>query len=298
MYGSETFAIEVSSSSINVASVTVPAITHGFTGRRGAGFRGASARCGEVAFSGSVAIAVAIQDSSEPGNETEWSRLSSDSEGEETDSSFFGYCFGCGEDPVRKGEQTRQKIIAAAAPIFNQHGYEGASMHALMEATGLEKGGIYRHFSSKEELAVEAFRYAVEQAVKVRTSDLDQIQGTIAKLHAIVKRFAEAPSPVPGGCPLMNTAIDSDDGNPVLRELAAAAIRRWRSRLEKIVEQGIQSREIREDAEPRRIATVLIATLEGALMMSRLERSRAALADARHVLDEMIDSLSARKSCP
>ena len=54
---------------------------------------------------------------------------------------------------MRKGEQTRQEIIRKAAPIFNQKGYEGAALSDLMRATGLEKGGIYRHLESKEELA-------------------------------------------------------------------------------------------------------------------------------------------------
>jgi TetR/AcrR family transcriptional repressor of nem operon len=58
---------------------------------------------------------------------------------------------------VRKGEQTRQDIIRKAAPIFNQKGYDGAALSDLMRATGLEKGGIYRHFESKEELAGDAF---------------------------------------------------------------------------------------------------------------------------------------------
>ena len=58
---------------------------------------------------------------------------------------------------MRKGEQTRQEIIRKAAPIFNQKGYDGAALSDLMRATGLEKGGIYRHFESKEELAGDAF---------------------------------------------------------------------------------------------------------------------------------------------
>ena len=61
---------------------------------------------------------------------------------------------------MRKGEQTRQEIIRKAAPIFNQRGYHGAALSDLMKATGLEKGGIYRHFDSKEQLAAEAFDYA------------------------------------------------------------------------------------------------------------------------------------------
>ena len=63
---------------------------------------------------------------------------------------------------MTKGEQTRRKIVEAAAPIFNKRGYEGSSLNDLMEATGLKKGGIYRHFSSKEELAAEAFDYTWE----------------------------------------------------------------------------------------------------------------------------------------
>ncbi len=64
---------------------------------------------------------------------------------------------------MRKGEATRQRIIAEAAPIFNQRGFDGCSMQDLMTATGLEKGGLYRHFSNKEELASEAFRFALAQ---------------------------------------------------------------------------------------------------------------------------------------
>jgi len=58
---------------------------------------------------------------------------------------------------MRKGEHTRQEIIRKAAPIFNQRGYDGAALSDLMRATGLEKGGIYRHFSSKEALAAELY---------------------------------------------------------------------------------------------------------------------------------------------
>ena len=60
---------------------------------------------------------------------------------------------------MTKGEQTRRRIVEAAAPVFNKRGYEGASLSELMAATGLKKGGIYRHFASKEELAAEAFDY-------------------------------------------------------------------------------------------------------------------------------------------
>ena len=61
---------------------------------------------------------------------------------------------------VTKGQQTRREIVEKAAPLFNKKGYECTSLSDLMHATGLKEGGIYRHFSSKEELATAAFDYS------------------------------------------------------------------------------------------------------------------------------------------
>jgi TetR/AcrR family transcriptional repressor of nem operon len=194
---------------------------------------------------------------------------------------------------MRKGEATRQRIIAEAAPIFNQRGFAGCSMQDLMEATGLEKGGIYRHFESKEELAAEAFRYALGQSVKVRTEHLEEIPNAVDKLRGVVRKFVETPSAVAGGCPLMNTAIEADDGNPVLRELALKGIQDWRERLSVIVRDGVRRGEIRRGTQARRVANTIIATLEGALMISRLEGSREALKDAAVSLEVLLAEISA-----
>ena len=63
-----------------------------------------------------------------------------------------------------KGERTRQRIVELAAPVFNRQGYAGASLRDLIGATGLEKGGIYNHFGSKEQLALEAYDYALSRS--------------------------------------------------------------------------------------------------------------------------------------
>ena len=194
---------------------------------------------------------------------------------------------------MRKGELTRQRIVEAAAPIFNERGFAGCSMQDVMDVTGLEKGGLYRHFTSKEELAAEAFTFALNQVVKIRTGDLGHIHGSVDKLRYIVERFVETPSPLRGGCPLMNTAIDADDGNSVLRELASKAIRDWKSRLEKIVIDGMRADEIRKGTQPRRVSNTLVATLEGALMISRIEGNKQPLKDARATLDDFLDGLRA-----
>src|SRR5882762_7697739 len=157
---------------------------------------------------------------------------------------------------MRKGEQTRQEIIRKAAPIFNQKGYDGAALSDLMRATGLEKGGIYRHFSSKEALAAEAFDYAWRETFDSRIRDLDTISNTLGRLKQFVANFVERRGVIPGGCPLLNTAIDTDDGNSVLRDRARKALRGWRSYVISIVSAGIKAREIGPRADAKKLATL------------------------------------------
>ena len=194
---------------------------------------------------------------------------------------------------MRKGETTRQRIIEKSAPIFNQKGFTGCSMQDVMEATGLEKGGLYRHFSGKEELAAEVFRYTVARAEKLRGEKVDPTVGTLDQLRSLVRRFVEVRSDVPGGCAIFNTAIGEDDGNPVLRGLALEALRNWKGRLTRIAGRGIRAGEIRKCTVPRHVANVVIATLEGGLAMSRLEGSKTALEDAQIALEQFLDGLAA-----
>ena len=191
---------------------------------------------------------------------------------------------------MTKGEQTRKKIVEAAAPIFNQCGYEGSSLNDLMEATGLKKGGIYRHFSSKEELAAEAFDYTWEAAWNARLLHVDEKTSGIAKLKQLIANFVDYRSPVAGGCPILNTAIDTDDGNPVLRARVAKALRSWLTRLQTIVEQAQESRETRPGVDAKLVATLIVASLEGALMMSRLQRNDEALRRVQSHLNQYLDN--------
>ena len=191
---------------------------------------------------------------------------------------------------MTKGQETRRKILEAAAPIFNQHGYEGSSLNALMEATGLQKGGIYRHFANKEELAAEAFDYTWEAAWNAQILRVDEEEDGIEKLKRLIANLVEHRSPVAGGCPILNTAIDADDGNPVLRARVAGALRSWLSHLRRIVEQAQEQREIRPGADPEVVATLIVASLEGALMMSRIQRSDKALRLVQSHLNRYLDT--------
>src|ERR1700740_3666634 len=159
---------------------------------------------------------------------------------------------------MRKGEHTRLEIIRKAAPIFNQKGYDGAALSDLMKATGLEKGGIYRHFVNKQELAGEAFDHAWKIAMDARFEGTQEIPNTVDRLKQIVRNFRDRRSgAVPGGCPLLNTAIDSDDGNPQLRAKARQALSSLLDRLQSIAEEGQRRGEVRGDVDSAKLAPLI-----------------------------------------
>ena len=192
---------------------------------------------------------------------------------------------------MRKGEQTRQEIIRKAAPIFNQKGYDGAALSDLMRATGLEKGGIYRHFDSKQELAGDAFDHAWKIAMDARFEGTEKIPNAVDRLKQVVRNFRDRRDGlVPGGCPLLNTAIDTDDGNPKLRVKARQAMSSWLDRLQAIAEEGKRKGEVRSNVQCAKLATLIASTLEGSFMVSRLQRNEGPLDLACHHLEEYLDT--------
>jgi len=199
---------------------------------------------------------------------------------------------------MTKGERTRFEIIQKAAPIFNQKGFEGTSLSDLMRATGLQKGGIYRHFSGKQELAQAAFDYSWERAFHGRLDGVAEVENAVDRLKRMIGNFVELRSElIPGGCPLLNTAVDSDDGNAILRVRAQKALHGWCARLSGIAAEGIRKKQVAPGVQPRKLAHLIIASLEGALLLSRLERTDQPLHLIRHHLEEHLEkNVRARNS--
>ncbi len=197
---------------------------------------------------------------------------------------------------MKKGEMTRRRIVALAAAIFNQKGYSGTALSDLMEATGLEKGGIYRHFESKQELAEDAFDYAWNTALEARFAGIDEIPNAVDRLNRFIINFRERRTGlVPGGCPLLNTAIEADDTNPQLRARVRKALDSWIARRQAIIQEGQKRGEILRNVDASQLATLIVSTLEGALVLSRIQRTYDPLdAACAHLKDHLEASVRAR----
>jgi len=191
-----------------------------------------------------------------------------------------------------KGERTRQRIVERAAELFNTRGVAGSSMADVSLATGLEKGGVYNHFETKDALALAAFDYAaalVSRRIDEAMAGAATRTGALRAMIDVYRTLGENRF-IPGGCPLMNTAIEADDTNPALRDRARKAMDRWRSRIAGTVEEAIAAGEMKP-VDPAAVASTMIAQLEGAVMLSMLYRSGAYMRHATNHLTSYLDGL-------
>ncbi|QED46141.1 TetR/AcrR family transcriptional regulator [Cytobacillus dafuensis] len=195
---------------------------------------------------------------------------------------------------MRKGEKTREFIIMRAAELFNQQGYFGSSISDIMRVTGLRKGGVYNHFGSKDELALEAFDYAVSiyrkryiEAIKGTKSAVEQLISIVSIYHNIIEN-----PPLKGGCPLLNTAIESDDAHPALRDKAREAMEEFLKFIRIVINRGIRRGDIKSTIDPQSVSVFIASAMEGAVMMSKLYNDSHYMQQMLKHLSEFIEGLS------
>ena len=168
-------------------------------------------------------------------------------------------------------------------------------MQDIVKVVGLEKGSLYGHFATKEELAIAAFEYAWAETRNARLAKMDNAENSIEKLKIHVDHVVSLPS-FPGGCPLINTLVDSDDGNPKLKKMAREALTEWRTYLQSVVEEGQRRKEIRTEVDPGEVTTVMISLFEGAMALDRVDKKSGFLRNAGQHINLYLNTLALKKA--
>ncbi len=176
---------------------------------------------------------------------------------------------------MTKGERTRQQIIEKTAPLFNKKGFDGTSLSDLTETTGLTKGAIYGNFTDKDEIALEAFKYSIKKVKQVAQAKVEQADTFRKQLFALFDFYAEYvfDPPIPGGCPMLNMAIEADDHRTSMRKVVTKELMDTISFIASLIEKGIKAGEFKKDTKSNEIAYTLFCSIEGALMFARVEKS-------------------------
>lgn len=191
---------------------------------------------------------------------------------------------------MRNPGNTRKTILKKSGILFNTHGYKATSISHITDATGFTKGAIYRHFTNKEALEIETLRHLSALMFEKMRAKIKEQHTAGDKLRAVFHYFESyiTKPPVQGGCPLMNVAIEADDANPALRQAALKILNVLRESVINMLDNGIRYKQIKPGIDTQYYATVVIASLEGAIMMSKLTNNNK---DVKRIIQHLNNQL-------
>ena len=164
-----------------------------------------------------------------------------------------------------------------AAELFAERGIAATTVDEVLAAAGAGKGQFYHYFRGRDELAAAAVGFRCGQVVAGLTEALGEISslaGLEQALAGFVAGFEQAGLP---GCPIGTLATEVAGRNEDARVQAAAGFDAWERLLAGALERMRQRGELRADAEPARLATGLLACIEGGMVLSQARRDMASL---------------------
>ncbi len=156
--------------------------------------------------------------------------------------------------------ENRETVINVASRLFREHGFDGIGLKDLMEGAGLTQGAFYKQFASKDDLAAQASRRALESAfhrwsAAAAASPQDPL-GAVIAFYLSMAHCAERMD----GCPVVALGSDAARQGADVKASFEAGIREYLELLGRWVGDG---------DEPSGKAMAILSTMVGAVLLSR-----------------------------
>lgn len=185
-----------------------------------------------------------------------------------------------------KGDLTRARLAASMLELIQTSGYSGTGLNAVIEHAAAPRGSVYFHFpDGKEGLGVAAVELAAEQfetlIAEAAVSAGGPAEAARAAIEALTTIVSESDFRL--GCPVSVVTLEMGAESERLRQACASAFESWIAPTAAFLEaSGVAS------GDARSLATVVVSTIEGAVIVSRALRSTQPLASAADVVAELI----------
>jgi TetR/AcrR family transcriptional regulator, transcriptional repressor for nem operon len=192
-----------------------------------------------------------------------------------------------------KGRATRDRIVAAAATLMHARGVAGTSTEDVQVAAGVSASQIYHYFSDKRSLTHAVIGYQTDTILGIQEpalACLDDIDALRAWADAIVAY--QRSIDFRGGCPLGTLSNELAESDTAAREDLAAGYRRWQQAIYAGLAAMQDRGELLPGTDTDRLATALLTTLQGGLLLAKTLRDGEPLETALHTMIDHIESFT------
>ena len=179
---------------------------------------------------------------------------------------------------MKPAQLTKQRILDEATKLAHERGFRATSLTDLLTAAGIKKGALYYHFPGKDDLGLAV----LEQAQARFLATLDEVLTAPTPAESL-QRFLEfvlerhRSLRFVGGCLFGNTALEMSDANSRFADSVRRVFREWTSRLAAVILAGQKAGQFRADLPAEGLAQVIVSTVEGGIMLSRLQKEEGPL---------------------
>ena len=183
--------------------------------------------------------------------------------------------------PTRKGQQTRRRIIEAAATLMLTNGVGRTTIDEVMEVAGVGKSQMYHYFTGKDDLVEAVIAYQTAQVLSPdgpHLAPLDSWEAWQQWRDAVVQLQASADCI--GGCPLGSLSSELADIHEGARRQLTHSFDRWQTLFQVGIEAMRDRRLIAQDADPETLAVIVLAALEGGLLLCQMQKCTTPLEKA------------------
>jgi TetR/AcrR family transcriptional repressor of nem operon len=196
-----------------------------------------------------------------------------------------------------KGLATRDRIVAEAATLMHARGVAGTSTEDVRAAAGVSASQIYHYFGDKRALTRAVIEYQTDtilgfqEPLLARLDDLDALR----EWADFIVEYQRSKG-CRGGCPLGSLASELAESDSAAREDVAAGYRRWQEAIRAGLAAMRERGELVDAADADRLATTLLTTLQGGLLLTKTLRDVGVLETSLGTVIDHIASFAAKPS--
>ncbi|WP_017934460.1 TetR/AcrR family transcriptional regulator [Nocardioides sp. Iso805N] len=191
---------------------------------------------------------------------------------------------------TRKGQETRQRIVGAAADLIFEQGVARTTIEEVRAAAGVSSSQLYHYFDDKPALVRAVIEHQSDVIVGGQeTFDLSTLEGIRTWRDWVVQHQRE--TSCVGGCPIGSLGSELAETDSQGRDQVAAGFKRWEASIRRGLREMHAQGRLSSETDPDALALALLAALQGGLLLTQIERDTTALEAA---LDAMLDLIARR----
>lgn len=165
-------------------------------------------------------------------------------------------------------QDVKTRLIEATFQEVFSKGYTGASLSSILNRAEVKKGAMYHYFPSKKDMVLAMIEEKIEDRIRNKWEKLSNTNEDIIESLIFILKDINSWD-LTNGCPLGNLLQESLEEDKDFSQILTSILDNWKDLFINILQKAKENKQLNENVDIQQCATFLIASIEGALLLSK-----------------------------